>query len=484
MSCEMSPYVVIGGGIAGVSCAQSLKVISSNKQTKVVLLSSSSVVKSVTNINRITQNIEDFDVTETKITELNDSSLGIEAKCCDVVKINPEKQVVITSTGEEIFYSKLCVCTGAKPSLINNQCPHVIGIRDTQTVNELESLVAKSKKIVVVGNGGIAMELVYSLENIDVVWVIKDTSIGKTFFDGGAAEFLLSSLDQPKDRSDTLVEPDKRRSKYTVFNLSNNSSTSAPVLGGSALGPDWHQQTSLTGSSSKNITFEYGCTVQEILYGGSLVGSDGQFPVEVILSNGKHIECDFVVSATGVSPNIHLFNNMPSCTINLDGGVEVDSNMRVTGVKNIYAAGDVCSCSWQKSPHWLQMRLWTQARQMGIFAAHCMVSHSETGTDPILDFCFEVFTHVTKFFGYKIVLLGKYNCQNLDLDKTQLVVRVTPGLEYIKVVLFEGRMYGAVLVGETDLEETFENLILNGMDLSHYGENLLHPNVDLDDYFD
>jgi len=58
------------------------------------------------------------------------------------------------------------------------------------------------------------------------------------------------------------------------------------------------------------------------------------------------------------------------------------------------------------------------------------------------------------------------------------------GKEYIKVVLQEGRVQGAILIGETDLEETFENLILNQLDVSRYGENLLNPSIDIEDYFD
>ena len=64
------------------------------------------------------------------------------------------------------------------------------------------------------------------------------------------------------------------------------------------------------------------------------------------------------------------------------------------------------------------MRLWTQARQLGAYAAKCMWSH--TGEFPLncyhgddrscdivkqsilRDFCFELFAHVTKFFGYKV----------------------------------------------------------------------------------
>ena len=41
-----------------------------------------------------------------------------------------------------------------------------------------------------------------------------------------------------------------------------------------------------------------------------------------------------------------------------------------------------------------------------------------------------------------------------------------------------------MLIGETDLEETFENLILNRVDVSHLGSQLLDPEHDLEDYFD
>ena len=45
-------------------------------------------------------------------------------------------------------------------------------------------------------------------------------------------------------------------------------------------------------------------------------------------------------------------------------------------------------------------------------------------------------------------------------------------------------MQGAVLLGDTDLEEAFENLILDGLDVSSYGPELLDPDVELDHLFD
>ena len=57
-------------------------------------------------------------------------------------------------------------------------------------------------------------------------------------------------------------------------------------------------------------------------------------------------------------------------------------------------------------------------------------------------------------------------------------------MEYVKAILRDGRLQGAVLIGDTDLEETFENLILNQIDLSPFKEHLLDPNIDIDDFFD
>lgn len=53
------------------------------------------------------------------------------------------------------------------------------------------------------------------------------------------------------------------------------------------------------------------------------------------------------------------------------------------------------------APMW-QMRLWTQARQMGFYAARCIAAHVlEEAIE--LDFCFELFSHITKFFNYKVI---------------------------------------------------------------------------------
>jgi len=71
----------------------------------------------------------------------------------------------------------------------------------------------------------------------------------------------------------------------------------------------------------------------------------------------------------------------------------------------VFAAGDVTHADWPRERHWFQMRLWTQARQMGCLAARGMASPS---TAAMFDFSFELFAHVTKFFGFKVLLVLRH----------------------------------------------------------------------------
>jgi NAD(P)H-nitrite reductase large subunit len=51
-------------------------------------------------------------------------------------------------------------------------------------------------------------------------------------------------------------------------------------------------------------------------------------------------------------------------------------------------------------------------------------------------------------------------------------------------VVVDGRIKGAMIVGERDLPETLENLILNRLDVSRYGMALLEDDADVEDHFD
>ncbi|RUS86105.1 hypothetical protein EGW08_006125 [Elysia chlorotica] len=479
-------YVVIGGGIAGVTCVETLSVF--GEGASITLLSASPLIKTVVNYSKLTEVAETFDVEEKPIASVAEKNSNVHIMQTSVTSLSTTDKKVYTDNGSIISYDKLCICTGGRPKVIAEGNPLVLGIRDTESVKDFQKKVRMAKRIVIVGNGGIATELVYELEGCEVIWAIKDTSIARTFVDGGAGEFFLDHLNKDKDK--TYAGPSKRL-KYTAAEVGHPGASSTSGPGGGALGPDWARGRDIRGSLdqvSHRVHVERGVEVaavmspEEFKDSGmqeslSSLDSSGEpvraslWPVYVSFSNGRVYGCDLVVSATGVVPNARFpagDDGDSQFELADDGGIRVNSRME-TSQHSVFAAGDVCTACWEHADHWLQMRLWSQARQMGCYAAKCMMADVKQ-EEISMDFCFELFAHVTTFFKFKVVLLGKFNAQGLG-DDYEVLLRVTKGEEYVKVVLRNGRMVGAVLVGETDLEE----LLHSDLDASL---TLLHSDLD------
>ncbi|RYG50725.1 hypothetical protein EON67_04745 [archaeon] len=142
---------------------------------------------------------------------------------------------------------------------------------------------------------------------------------------------------------------------------------------------------------------------------------------------------------------------------------------------------------------------------MGAYAARCMAGVADALEAGGQAAAFELFAHVTTFLGFRVVLLGLYNdaavaraavplASACDLRAAQVQVRCEPGKEFVKLVLQDGVLVGAMLIGDTGLEEMAENLILNRLRLAreHHDTgalrsdmmDLLHSTIDVDDFFD
>ncbi|KAK6616963.1 hypothetical protein RUM43_014933 [Polyplax serrata] len=460
---------VIGGGIAGVSCIETLTFL--KEDADILLITQSEIVKTVTSAVQLSRTIMELDVNEVALSKIREQYPNVEILLDTVTKFNYAEKSIETNKNIKVFFKKLCICTGGKAKLIEDNNPFIIGIRDTDSVFEFEKKIKSSKRLMIVGNGGIASEIIHEVQGIEKIWVVKDNHISKTFIDAGAGEFFQGCLDKD-NRPATSI----KRITYTTGKSTNCLQSKIKVTN-PALGPDWHKNYDLHGylESSKVVT-EFNAEVSKILNG------DENWPIYVELSNEKVYGVDFVVSATGVVPNVEPFaSSSPDLKLGIDGGILVDWKME-TSLTDVFAAGDVCTAGWNWAPQWHQMRLWTQAKQMGSYCAKCLLA-SITQETILQDFCFEIFTHVTKLYGFKVVLLGLFNGQKLG-GEYELLLRVTKGQEYVKLVIKNGKLQGALLIGETDLEEMCENLILNQLDVTPFGEELLNPDVDIEDYFD
>ena len=478
----LSPIIIVGGGIAGVSCAESLSAQSI--ELPILLVSGSPLVKRAVNIRGASKLVLDFEIEELAIESIARENRGVRVLIGVVTRFLSEQNAITIDDTLSIRYSRLCICTGATPRVIGDEGSRVYGIRDTDSVELVQGKLRDSRRVVVVGNGGIAMELVYKMKGTEVVWVVRDSTIGSVFLDKGAAQFMLAEM--------AKIPTGKERTKRGRYKTESRAGAGGKNIRGCALGPDWTDELEIGDMfSQKNIQIEYKCEVESIQLQNensiTMTGGEcGEWPVFVLLTNGKTIGCDMIVSATGVRPNATPFSADPRLRISTEGGILVDEEMR-TSVPNVYAAGDTCTANWAgpaiEDRLWFQMRLWTQALQMGNYAGRCIASHLME--ELILqDFCFELFTHSTKFFGHKVILLGNFHGAGLARADVEYLLRWGRGDEYIKIVLFKDKMVGAVLIGETGLEEMCENLILNQLDLRNLKDQILNPDIDMEDYFD
>lgn len=324
------PVVVVGGGIAGVSFLESFAILC--QDTPIELISSSPLLKVACNLRQTGIGLDEFEVGEESSSRLEATYRNASVLYDKVIAIDSQRNELRLESGIVKRYSKLCICTGGQPHLIADSKEFVVGIRDTDTVKDLQARLATARRVVVVGNGGIATELIYEIEQCQIVWAIKDKAIGSTFFDAVAAHFFRPKLTATKLKGNGS-DPSKRL-KYVV-----DASVQGREFGlGSALGPDWATNLSLHGTANqlkKNLIVEQQVEVTRIIGKDDLtdqdrdkvVGETGtdvilNWPVYVQLTNGKVYGCDFIVSATGVTPNSGPFI-ATGIDIADDGGLRV-----------------------------------------------------------------------------------------------------------------------------------------------------------------
>jgi apoptosis-inducing factor 3 len=60
-----------------------------------------------------------------------------------------------------------------------------------------------------------------------------------------------------------------------------------------------------------------------------------------VVVNGKTLPADFVVMGVGVAPATEFLKGNTELSLERDGGVEVDEFLKVKGMKDVYAIGDI-----------------------------------------------------------------------------------------------------------------------------------------------
>lgn len=87
----------------------------------------------------------------------------------------------------------------------------------------------------------------------------------------------------------------------------------------------------------KGITFHMNSGVQSI----EASSSDPAVACAVILKDGTRLEADVVIMGVGVRPATEILDEGSGIKLEKDGGVLVDEYLRVPGVDQVYAIGDI-----------------------------------------------------------------------------------------------------------------------------------------------
>ena len=218
---------------------------------------------------------------------------------------------VTCDDGSVFEYGKLCLCSGATPRLLFDNdlnglgskstssieaaswwSEHVLGLRDTQSVRHFSRKLASARRLLIVGNGGIATELAYEIERCHIVWAIKDEHISHVYLDAYAAKFFDRALREstPQERAERrrnaplCTQPHKYSITSECVSATVEHSTQFNfilflfffLLGidmkyedeaqlrkaseyGSALGPDWSLNQPISGASKVRFRLLFSC---------------------------------------------------------------------------------------------------------------------------------------------------------------------------------------------------------------------------------
>jgi nitrite reductase (NADH) large subunit len=198
---------------------------------------------------------------------------------CKVVQINSDKQYVIDERGQRQNYSKLILALGSRahvPSVPGNTLGRVFTFRDLQDTQELVARRVQSRCTVVVGGGLLGLEAARAMarHNTQVIVVDHATRLMNQQLDDEAAALLNEHV------------------------------------------------------LSLGIRVYLGSGIERI---------DGERHVEsIVLKDGRRIECDTVILATGIVPNIELARE---AKLSVGRGIRVNDLMQ-TSNPQIYAVGE------------------------------------------------------------------------------------------------------------------------------------------------
>lgn len=415
------------------------------------------------------------------------------------LELDVSNKVVKLENAPDLNYDLLCIATGASPVVpdaVRNAGDKVYVLRDESSIQNLRRDLRRAQDVLVLGNGGVALEIVDALRAVRVTWAYRNSHPGSAFFDSRSIRALIpAALVSRGGRTETAPVVSAGTSctpQEEGIAVATTRSGHAPT--GAAQGPFWDHLGDLVGCGAQESSEIK--QIPDVQVVGVKTMDDGR--LEVKLSSGQNVICDLIISGTGVAPRIEWLQKSglkmavgPSGSL----GVAVSAGKLKTSNESVFAAGDcttvVVDGNENMGRDWFQKYLWTQAWTAGLVAGRSMAAEMASKSEEAdIGMEFELFAHSTRFLGVPVVFLGRYSAQGITREYKMLEAQGEsegPASQagFVRVVLVDGRIRGALLVGSAvDRSETYENLILDQLQVEHLGAAMVDLDNDIADYFD
>lgn len=406
---EKYNYVIVGNGIAGLRAADTIRQ-EDKKGTMLMISEEPYLSYSRPLISYLIGGETTFDKMFYYPQEWYDKkdiklSLGKAA-----TKFEPIQNRLFLSDGTEIQYDKLLLATGGKskiPDIPGKDLEGIYTFTHLDTALKIHEKCKNAKRAFVVGGGLVGLKAAQGLVDagLDVTVVIASNQIMSQLLDETAAAIIKRRLD--------------RKGIRVILN------------------------TSLVEVLGKNGKVE-GC----------------------VLESGDELECDIVIFAKGVGPDLKYLRNTE---IKTNEGILADNHMR-TNIPNVWAAGD-CTETYEESFGKTTTNLvWPRASEQGRIAGYNMVGIPR-------EYRGWFWMNSFQFYGLSCISVG-----NIKPSGGQFEVMINQNIReglYRKVVLTDDKITGALFVGKITTIGTLNGLIKKQVSVKGHKEDVLEDKLAL-----
>jgi 3-phenylpropionate/trans-cinnamate dioxygenase ferredoxin reductase component len=340
-------------------------------------------------------------------------SHAIELRTSTTVEhIEPASSEVLLVGGERLRYDRLLLSTGARPrqlSIPGAQLGEIYYLRGLTDSDRLRERFGHGGSLVVVGAGWIGCEVAASARQMGL--------------------------------EVTMIDPGSVPLEH--------------VLGTEA------------GGVYRDIHTDHGV---QMLLGTGVESFEGAEVVQrVRVSDGRAIDCDFVVVGVGATPNTELATGTG---IAIENGIITDEFLQST-VDGVFAAGDVANARY---PLFGQLRVehWANALNQGPVAARNMLGGADAG-DRVLDHPL-AYDRVPYFYSDQYDVGMEYSGHATDWDEAVFRGDVK-GREFIAFWCKDQRILAAMNVNVWDVTDQIQALIRSRLRVDH--DRLADPDTPL-----